>query len=835
MATQLLQTKLFIPPQRAQLVGRPHLVALVRAAVDAGHPLIVLSAPDGYGKTTLLGEWARTSDRPVAWLLLDEADNVPDRFWADVFASVHEVLPWVGDGAQRDLASSPQPSLETILNDWADDFNDGDRAVLVLDDYDIIKDPAVHRSLVFLLEHCPPGLSVIIAGRAGPPLPLNGLPRQGAVTALRTDDLRFSQDEAGLFVNRVFGLDLTSEQVACLAARTGGRIICLQLAALALRWRDERETDAFLEDYAACRGDAADCLVGELLARQPPEVREFLLRTSILQRLTGDLCDAVVGIRDEPPSGPQVLAQLEAANVLVRPLDGDCRWFVYHPLFAAALRRRLLMSDSAQVPALHQRASRWYEAQGLVIDAVRHALAAGDAERVAQLVGGNALALMQQADLKTVASWLGALDGDAASALPPDSSPWLAIARAWVLAFTGYLDAVEPLLQRAETAVARDGDGERGAASLVGHIAAVRGCVAGILGRTDQAMTYTSRALANLTPDDTLTRSWATLTLAIYHYRQGEIADANGWLAQALQNSRRTGASHIRVLILCAYAITRVHQGQLRDAAATFHEALHLARLYQVRTGSPLPVAGCAYAHLAGIMREWNDLDGAETHMEEGIRLCEQWGEPQLLSGAYLAYAELRATLGDDVGALAIIARARQVASTLSPWFAARGDPLDALIRLRRGNIAAAVRWAATQYGAHDPNANAQGAMLADLVLARVEAATDHAEDAVRRLSELAANAGDTGQRHFVIQALVQRAVVLEQVGEREQALASLARALLLGEPQGYVRTFVEEGEPMEALLAAAVAQEISPTYARKLLAALAKEKQRLPVQGGGR
>jgi LuxR family maltose regulon positive regulatory protein len=511
MATPLLKTKLYIPAVRPKLVPRPCLIERLDEGIRSAR-LTLISAPAGFGKTTLLSEWihsrlgsekrgrsagsmkARASDYPstlysgrsvpafgFSWLSLDAGDNDPTRFWTYVIAALQTVYPDVGRGALTALHASQPRSLpvELLLTGLINEVAaESDPLVLVLDDFHLIDSPQVHEGIVFLLDHLPDqGMHVVFSGRADPPWPLARRRARGEMTELRASDLRFTPQEAAAFLNDVIGLGLSVEDVAALDARTEGWIAGLQLAALSMR--GSRDVSAFVSAFSGSHRLILDYLVEEVLDRQSAAIQAFLLQTSILGRMTASLCDEVMDRQQIGTGSQKTLEYLEQANLFVVPLDSERRWYRYHHLFAELLRGRLHQSQPDLVPVLHRRASRWYEAQGLIDGAIGHALGAGEKERAADLVEGNGLQMVVRSECSTLAKWLEALPEELVR-----KRPWLCVCHAWARYYVGPREQVEPRLQDAEQALRGMARAETSALTKVerqyaaGHIAALRAYMA---------------------------------------------------------------------------------------------------------------------------------------------------------------------------------------------------------------------------------------------------------------------------------------------------------------------------------------------------------------------
>jgi len=791
--------------------------------------LTLISAPAGFGKTTLLSEWIAGAKRPVAWVSLDKGDNDATRLWTYFVAALQTIQSDIGEAALAMLQSpgvagaTTPPPIEAILTTLINEIAEGPEALaLVLDDYHLVEAQPIHEALAFLLDHLPSQMHLVIATRADPPLPLSRLRGRGLLTELRTADLRFTPDEAAAFLNQVMGLGLSAEDVAALETRTEGWIVGLQMAALWLQGRDSERIAHFVSAFTGSHRYILDYLTDEVLLQQPESVRTFLLQTAILDRLTGPLCDAVTG-RD---GSQEMLERLDAANLFIIPLDDERRWYRYHHLFADLLRKRLSQTQPDLLPALHRRASEWYEKNGLIAEAVSYALQARDVQRAARLVGGTGLAMLEHGDLRVVERWLDTLVDEEVR-----SEPWLCIARAWISAFTTRLDAVEPLLHKVEQAAAGREPTSTGRTlsesewqHLCGHIAAVRACVALLQGDRLRTAELIQDALELLPADDAMTRAWAAMVLGLNLHQRGDVEGADQALSEAVAISRATGDSHVAVLVLCNVAAVQIERGQLRKAGDSLRDALQVADAYAGRAGRKLPVSAYAHLTLGSLLLEWNDLEAALGHLQEGIRLSNRWGEPLRLTGAYLHLANLLQARGDAQGALEAIHQAKQTAGHLSPWLTARVTMVEALICLRQGDTATAFRWADSHPDAATRYFGPHGHWYACLVRAQIDLARGRPDKVLDLLKQVWQEAQGPAGKDALIGSLVLQAIALQ--AKPDQALAALERALSLAEPEGYVRTFVDAGAPMAALLRIAASRGIAAApgvaqdYVGKLLAA---------------
>jgi LuxR family maltose regulon positive regulatory protein len=781
------------------------------------YPLTLISAPAGSGKSTLLGEWLGQSAWPAAWLSLDEGDNDLVRFLNYLIAALQTIQPLSGEASLAALRSPQarpvESALRPLMNEMAtapDDF------VLVLDDYHVIDAAPVHHAITFLLDHLPPPMHVMIASRVDPPLPLARLRARAQLVELRAADLRFLPDEAAAFLNAIMGLGLPADEVAILEERTEGWIAGLQLAALSLR--EQEDAARFLQTFTGSHRYIADYLAEEVLRHQSDNVQAFLLQTAILDRLTGSLCDAVTG-RDD---GQVMLEYLEASNLFTLPLDLERRWYRYHHLFADVLRNRLRQTQPDLVPELHRRASQWYERNGLMTDAVSHALAAQDFERAGELIERIARTLWIRRELTTLLGWLEALPANMVC-----SRPRLAVSYAWALFAMGQWDRVEAQLQCAERALGTQATsapdelpGEtRG---MVGEMAAIRAAVACNRGQIAEAIELSRQALERLPEDDLILRGavagMIALNLGNADNSGGEVVAASQVYARAAAMSRAAGDMHAVLFAASKLAQLQAIQGQLRQAASTYREALRLA---DGRDEYTLPAAGMAHIGLGELLREWNDLEGAKQHLEQGMELGQRGGDTATLSSGYMCLARVFQAQGEKAQAFDMIQQAVQFARASNvTWSMALAAACRAQLWLTQGNLRATIRWA-------EDSGLAVGDAIGYLrereyiTWARVLISQNRHHEAVRLLAWLLGVIEKAALTGSVIEALVVQALAFDAQGDASQAYVALERALLLAEPEGYIRVFVDEGALMAALLRQAASRGIALDYVGRLLKTL--------------
>jgi len=799
----------------------------------------LISAPAGFGKTTLLADWLATGpagERSTAWLSLDQADNQPGSFWIYLITALQKVAPGVGARALS-LLQEPQPPpvdtvLATLLNELSAVPND---VLLVLDDYHVIEANDVQRGMAFLVEHLPPQIHLVIAARADPALPLGGLRGRGELAEIRAADLRFTPDEAVAYLNDVMGLDLTARDVAALEGRTEGWIAALQLAALSMQGRDD--VAGFIASFSGDDRYIVDYLAEEVLQRQPEAVRSFLLQTSILSRMTGPLCDAVTGQDD----GKATLEALDRRNLFLVPLDDHRRWYRYHHLFADVLLARLIDEQPDLVPSLHRRASDWYEQNDERSEAIRHALAAEDFERAADLIERAIPAMRSSRQEVVVLGWLRALPDDLIS-----FRPVLSVHYAGALLISGQFEGAEARLRDAErwldlTAAAEGARARPTAMTVVDEeefrrlpsaIAVYRAAQAQAIGDVAGTMNHARRALDLLSEDDDLVRGSAAGLLALAHWTSGDLEAAHRSWTEAMGSLEKAG--HLSDMLGCSIALAdiRIAQGRLREAMSTFERGLQLAT-----EQADVVLRGAADMHvgMSELFLERGHLDAATEHLLKSTELGEHAGLEQNRFRWRVAMAGVREAEGDLDGALDLLDEAERV--YVGDYFP-DVRPIAALrarVWIAKGRFGEAQSWARERgLSAEDDLTylrEFEHATLARLLLAqatrdRTDQRIDEAIELTERLLAAAEAGGRTGS---CIDILVAQALARNACGDVAGALASLDRAVTIAEAEGYVRAFAAEGPPMAALLKLATKQPNASGYVRRLLAALVTAEGRAP------
>jgi len=772
MTTPILATKLYIPSPRSKVVLRAHLIERLNTGLH--HKLTLISAPAGFGKTTLVSEWIAGCARPVAWLSLEEGDGDLTRFLVYLVNALQTIAKKFGANTLALLNSPELPSTEALLTNLLNEIvTIPNNFILVLDDYHALDSKAVDDALTFLLEHQPPQMHLVIATREDPRLPLARLRVRGQLTELRAADLRFTPTEAAEFLDQVMGLNLSAADVAALETRTEGWIAGLQLAALSMR--GYTDTANFIKSFTGSHHFVLDYLMQEVLQRQPANTQDFLLRTSILDRMCASLCDAVLG-KDEWLSSSLILESLERANLFIVPLDNERRWYRYHHLFGDLLRQRLQQS-SFNVIELHKRASEWYEHNDLMLEAFRHATAANDVARAACLMEDQRMLLRLPGVATTVLTWLESLPTTVLNAQPE-----LWWKQAELLLLSGQIIGVEEKLKATEAALSgvELDDTTR---NLIGKIALARAVLAQTHFQMETLLIQARRALEYLHPSNLAYRSDVTQAMGFAYYMQGDADAANRAYTEALSITQTTGDDDGIISALTRLGQVQEMQNQLGLAAEHYQRALQ-------RVGDePAPNVAVTYLGLARIYYEWNDLDTAEQFGEKSLQLARQYD--QILDRLILSelfFASLTLARGDANNALHILAQAEQTVRQRN--FTKRLPDIataQVFTLLRQGNLGAAAELV-RQY---------------DLPMsqARVLLAQGNPSAALTVLASYHQRLETTDWRNAQLWATVLEVIAHHANNDMENARRVLDQVLVLAKPSGLIRTFVDEGEPMRLML----------------------------------
>jgi LuxR family transcriptional regulator, maltose regulon positive regulatory protein len=799
----LLATKFHVPRIAARLVGRPHVYQRLQRGIE--RPLTLVTAPAGFGKTASLGDWVQQSGLAVAWVSLDASDNDPLQFWTYVFTALSRTYDGIADTALAMLHAPQSPPLAVVLRALLNAVAASPReVVLVLDDYHLITTPEIHEGIAALLEHPPAQLHLYLAARSEPPLPLARLRAYNQVNEIRADDLRFRPDEVGTFLVEIVGVQLPIDDVMTLAERTDGWVAGLQLAALSLQGHPDPAR--FVTTFSGSHRHVVTYLGEEILAAQPDDIQSFLLRTSILDRMCGPLCDAVTGHSD----GAAMLDRLERANLFLVPLDDEGRWYRYYHLFADLLRLRLSRERPDLVPELHRRAARWLEENGWVVEAAEHLFAAQDMEAAAELIERAAAAIMLRGEVMTLLRLLERLPDEVVEA-----RPLLCLYHAEVLFARGQLITAELRIAAAERALfARDYDAGRDPMelqgeqrALAGHIASDKAVLDAMRGDGEAAMARAQEALAALPKHDSVHRGGVFVALGHAHRLRGELAKADAAYAEASQVSFAAGNVFIGLLALNFRAMIAVQQGRLRQAEDLRRRVIAATE----SQGAASSMAGSAYAALGDLSYERNDLVGAKLAVEQAIALGEQWANIEDQVDGYMRLAFVYQAQGNAMEAEAAVRHAAQLMEALAqsdmtiPWLPPYVAAMQARLALRQGRATTAAQWLRDYQ-----DELARGRLSSDYLLqelmkltsARLLLAHGEIAETAKLLDALLTPAEAEERAGSALEILALRALAAQAEGSTERALDLLERSVSLAEPGGYVRLFVDEGTPMRSLLA---------------------------------
>ena len=830
MAIPILATKLYIPPHSSNLVPRTRLIARLDEGLSTICKLILISAPAGFGKTTLISEWVANCGRPVAWLALDENDNEPVRFLSYVIHALQTIRPNLGSAVLETLQSSPPPNYEAVVTALLNEITADPREfIFVLDDYHEIGSRPIDQAVVFLVEHLPPQMHLVITTREDPPLPLSRLRARNQLIELRAAELRFTLAEAAEFFG-MMSLRLSAEDIVVLEDRTEGWIAGLQLAALSMQGRSD--ISEFVRVFAGDHRYIVDYLVDEVLQHQPESIRNFLLQTSILDRLNGALCEAVTGQRESQ----QQLETLQHSNFFLVPLDDQRHWYRYHHLFADVLRLHLMTEQPALMSTLHRRASDWYEQNDLTAEAIHHALAAQDFKRAAALVERAVPAMRRSRQEATALSWLRALPDELFLTRPVLSAHY-----AGMLLLSGQIEGVEDRLRDAErwldTTVNQSGRSDASELEMVvvdeaefhhlaGLIALYRAAQAQAVGNGVDAVLHAQRAFDLFPADDLLGQGAAAAFIGLVAWANGDLETAYRTYAEALDKVLLAGNVSDVIGGSIALADIRITQGRLHEARHIYEKGLQLAM-------APSGVRGAADMHvgLSEVCRECNDLAAAAQHLMSSQALGEHTWLPQNRYRWRVAMARLREAQGDLDGALDLLREAEQVyVADYSP----NVRPIAALktrVWIAQGKLGEALGWTRERglsaaddlsYIHECEHITLTRVLLAQYKKDRDDRAMLDAMGLLERLLKAAEAGGRTGS---VIEILILQALAHQLQGDLSSALIPLQNALRLAEPEGYARIFLDEGVNMQQLLREAATRKIMPDYTSRLLVVLDEQQ----------
>jgi LuxR family transcriptional regulator, maltose regulon positive regulatory protein len=828
LSSPLLETKFYYPPARPQQVTRPRLLARLNESLS--RKLALVSAPAGYGKTSLVVEWvSQIPNASVAWLSLDDGDNDPVRFLTYLITALQRAQPSTSERAlsmlraPRRVASKALPDM-SLLNLLMNDLAQVDEPIiLVLEDYHLIHFETIHENITYLLEHLPANVHILLTSRAEPPLPLSRLRGRGQLVELRMHDLRFTDQEAGEFLNRSMKLGLSNEKIEVLSARTEGWIAGLLMAAISITNRDD--VDTFIDDFAGSNRFIMDYLVEEVLQQQPEHIQQFLHNTCLLDRLCGELCDEIMadvnsfeGRSDAEGSSAcstSMLSSLERANLFIVPLDDRQEWYRYHRLFADLLRKRMGLAKPELIPVIHQSASRWFERKGNLPEAIEHSFSARDLDRAASLIRYAAEPIFRRSETGLILSWMNKL---------PDvliqDHPSLGIYYSLALIMNNRrLEEVEARLDQAQR-TASEG-------VLDGEASALRGLLAMLRGEIPGSIALSRRALEILPEEQILFKSLAADNLGMCYVLIGDMPSAIQAFDEVVRMAEGSGNTMMAAAALSNLAGLQFVQGQLRGAWENFQKILVLTT---DAGGRRLPVAGKALSGLGELAREWNDLEAAASYLTEAVELLSQFVEIGVVF-CYLSLARVKHAQDNWESAWQLLGKAQELASET------KSIPLDdrlvevskARFWILEGNYQNALAWAKTRRLEENglagirSGANSLGFDIVEseyLTYARLHIAQGFPEKALEILAQLQAIDEEKGRVRRLVEVLCLQAVSYHAQGEVETALTFLQRALVMARPEGFVRTFIDEGIPMMRLLYLAIQRGIEAEYAGRLLAA---------------
>lgn len=790
----LLKTKLYIPAPPVPNVIRAHL--LDRLCEIEKKNLTIISAPAGFGKTTLLAEWIVQTPLPIAWLSLDKGDNDLYRFLSYLIAALESVQEDIGAEARQLMGFYQLVPAHIILASLINDLGKiAESYVLVLDDYQFISEHIVHESVAYLLDHIPANMHIVIATRADPPLQLGRLRAHDQMLELRTRDLRFTPDEATDFLNEVMHLGLSVEDVEVLETRTEGWVVGLKMAALSLKGHEN--ASKFIRVFSGSHRYVLDYLVEEVLKRQPAHVQAFLLGTSILEKLNGPLCDVLMTDewKQEGENSQSVLEYLEHSNLFVIPLDDHKQWYRYHHLFADLLEARLQSTLNAMgVAQLHAHASDWYGQNGSVIEAIRHASLALDNERVERLIEQNYMEMVNRGEMSWLRFWTGELNKELIY-----SRPWLCIYEAQNHAWFGELEEAHRLLEEAEKRIqVLSPEGQ----AMLGHHAYVRSRVTAMRGDIHRAIEL-CLAARKLIPDTNLGMQLdISMTLGYEYFLNGDYDNAEPSLQETIRECATIGSIINTAAACCVIARLYAVQGLLHKSHDTYQMA---AKLIPDTSGQHLGAKAVIEVGIADVLYEWNELEDALAHIKQGLALMPWWGKADDFILAYITLARIHLAQAQKNEAIEALEKASHLIQTRGVFSEARNAAEIAQVKLwlAQDDLQKAQGWATTLERRSDlKDRFAFEKELARMTLARVFMAQNKPNKAIALLSELEESARTAGRMGRVIDILLLKALALQETGDSEQAVLALTECLRLTEPEEYVRIFLDEGPPMQELLA---------------------------------
>jgi LuxR family maltose regulon positive regulatory protein len=769
--------------------------------LDSGlhRKLTLVSAPAGYGKTTLIAEWLRDVTQAVTWLSLDDMDNDPARFLTYFLGALQQIDKRVGHETKALLQAPQPPPAEILMTTLINDISSISRSfIFAIDDYHVIQTLPIHQQLSFILEHQPGQMHLVLMTREDPPLPLARLRVRNQMTEIRQNDLSFTRQESADFLRSVMGLDISPEVVSALESRTEGWIAGLQLAALSMRGRDDLQD--FIQEFTGSNRYVLDYLIEEVFQQQSATVRDFLLKTSILNRLCGALCDAIT----DKTGSQDLLETLDQSNLFIIPLDQSRTWYRYHRLFAELLHHRLRTQDVYSETSLHQRAGQWYENEGFIQEAIEHTLASSDWERSVKLILNASSDLLKRGEIVTLLGWYSRFPRDVLLSRPKLCSEY-----SWALILSGQFENAEFYLNHAEQSIQDD-------PAFLGQIVTAQAYLARAQGDNLRMVELSQRALSLLPRSDIATRCIVATNLGIAYWHSGQMADAEQALSEALETARATENHYAAITTLIFQGMGLAVRGQLRQAALRMQQAIH--------EGGKIPILGLAYLNLSILQYEWNNLEECEEFLHKAIQISDQYRNDEILVSCGMIQARLKMAQGDLDSAAEVLENAWQrigdgdIPTQMIPRVAAT----QVHLALKQNDLEDARRWGDQLDENVDcyPYYRFFNPTQAHLMLA------DNKHDtAVVYLAQCYDKASQAEWRYGEIAVRTLQSLAAPT---HEGAYQFLKDALRLAQSEGFIRTFVDTGKALAPHLQEAAKRGIAPDYVGRILAAMDETPEKM-------
>ena len=828
MLETLLETKFFVPSIRPELVSRPRLIKQLNNGVH--RKLTLISAPAGFGKTTLVAEWIQQSDFLVSWLSLDDEDNDLTRFLTYFVSALNRtqgIETKIGEGALNILKSPQPPPASAILTTIINEITAiPEKIIFVFDDYHLIDNQLVNDAVAFLIENLPPQLHLVIVTRQDPHLSIGRLRAQDQVTELRAADLRFTNSEAADFLNQIMGLNLSTEAIAELEKRTEGWIAGLQLAAISLQGSNDRK--AFIKTFSGGHRLVLDFLIEEVLGQQPKNIQNFLLQTAILDRMTGSLCDTVTGQDD----GQQTLEMLDRANLFIIPLDEERCWYRYHHLFGDLLRQRLRQIQAEQLNELHNKACEWYKQNGLIDQAIEHAFKSMDFDQAAYLIQSQVDVLWQRGEHGKLRRWVQALPEKLLL-----TEPQLGIIHAYYMHTIGEYTSAEQLLQRIERILDPHDNGNEVIPSLEykhlleierlklrGRLSSIRALIYSFEGNIKGMIKQANRAQEYLPEQDLTWRNLSAFALGDAHTYLGDMAASYDVRFTTLRACEAEGNIYYIILAALKLASTLREQGELYRTRDLCNDQVRLAEKNNL---AEINFVGCIRTILGEVLAEFNDLEGAIQHARQGVKIAEGGQNLIFIFMSYLNLMRVFFSKKDLAGAKEVFDKVLRLERemTVPVWLSSQMASWQVKFWLLQDDLEAVSNWTDKRENlVYDDQHTLKGidylSMIDQIVYARVLIAQNRMEETIQLLRHLYKTAERGGRISRSIEIRILQALAYQSTGQTEQAMESFEHVLNLAEPKGFIRIFVDEGLPMASLLYEALKREITPAYVQQLLAA---------------